>query len=429
MNYFVNPSPETIKKFFLDESTSSAVSSAVSDILRQVKTNGDKALFDLTFKFDGVDLSRKGFLVDKEEITSSLAQADPKLIEALEAAKKNIVRYHEHQKRQNWQYEIGYGSYIREIIVPVEKAGIYIPGGTAPLVSTVLMSALPAIVAGVTDVIVVTPPQKDGSVNKGVLAACALCDIYSVYAVGGAQAIAALAYGTESIPKVDIIAGPGNQYVTEAKRQVYGTVGIDMIAGPSEVLILADNTANPEYVAIDLLSQLEHSKDTKAICISTSKQFLEKLEKTIQTESKKVSRKDIIATSMETGLALIEVDTMDTMITLANCISPEHLEIMLKNPARVADKITSAGVIFLGEYTPEAVGDYIAGPSHVLPTGGNARFFHGLSVYHFTKKVSILYYSKEKLDRDASYISTIALCEGLDAHSQSVLKRCEDLQK
>ncbi len=426
MRCFVNPSFKEVSDFISDERVKKDVADKVTDVLRNVKDNGDKAIYEYTLKFDGVDLNKKSFVIGKDEISRAVSKVDAELMNALETAKKNIVRYHDHQKRSNWQFELGYDSYIRELSIPVENAGIYIPGGTAPLVSSVLMTVLPAKVAGVKNVVVSTPPQKDGSVHDGILAACALCDVDAVYSIGGAQAVAAMAYGTETIPKVNVIAGPGNQYVTEAKRQLFGVVGIDMIAGPSEVLVLTDETANPEYVAIDLLSQLEHGKDSKGICISTDKAFLEKLKKSIVVENKKLKRQDILEISMEKGIILIEVPDQNKMIELADQIGPEHLEIMMKNAKTVSEKIKNAGVVFIGEYTPEAVGDYIAGPSHVLPTGGNAQVFYGLSVYHFVKKVSHIYYSKNKLDKEYKHIQTIALAEGLDAHCASVSKRCEE---
>lgn len=426
MKHFVNPSFKEVSGFINDERVKKDIANQVTQVLENVKDNGDKALYEYTLKFDGVDLKDNNFIVDKDEISRAVSKVDPELIEALEAAKRNIVRYHDHQKRPNWQFELGYDSYIRELSIPVENVGIYIPGGTAPLVSSVLMTVLPAKVAGVKKVVVSTPPQKDGSVHDGILAACALCDVDAVYRVGGAQAVAAMAYGTETIPKVNVIAGPGNQYVTEAKRQLFGVVGIDMIAGPSEILILTDKTANPEYVAIDLLSQLEHGKDSKGVCISTDKEFLKKLKKAIIFENKKLKRQDILEVSVEKGILLIEVPDINRMVELADKIGPEHLEIMMENARLISEKIKNAGVVFIGEYTPEAVGDYIAGPSHVLPTGGNAQVFYGLSVYHFVKKVSHIYYSKSKLEKEYKHIQAIAVAEGLDAHCASVSKRCEE---
>ncbi|MCB1196481.1 histidinol dehydrogenase [bacterium] len=426
MQYFKNPRFEDLQSFLYNEQIELDVSQCVTAILTKVKEQGDNALIEYTKQFDNVDLSGQSLKIAPTQLKNAFDSLSPEFLESLNEAKKCIVRYHEHQKRPNWQYEIGYDSYIRELTIPVQRAGIYIPAGTAPLISTVLMTVLPAKVAGVSEIIVVTPPQPDGSVNEGILAACALCGVSSVYRIGGAQSIAALAYGTSSIPRVDCIVGPGNKYVTEAKRQLYGIVGIDMIAGPTEILILADENTNPTYAAIDMLSQIEHGKDSKALCICTNSDFLNRLQKEIKVQAESLSRQDILSISLDRGIALIEVPDTKTMISLANEISSEHLEIMTRRPSEIAEKIQNAGVVFLGEYTPEAVGDYVAGPSHVLPTGGKARFFEGLSIYHFVKKVSHIFYTKNKLRSMAHAISDIALAEGLDAHCQSVLKRCEE---
>jgi len=426
MKFFDNPSFKEIDAFLRDEVMENTISLRVSAIIDRVKRSGDKALIELTSELDSVDLSSCGFKVGQNELGDSLSKLNAELIESLIIAKTNIVRYHEHQKRPNWQFEIGYGSYIREVSIAVNKVGVYVPGGTAPLVSSVLMSVLPAKVAGVKEIYVVTPPQKNGMVNDGILAACAMCEVDAVYKIGGAQAIAALAYGTQSVPKVDIIVGPGNPYVTEAKRQVYGVVGLDMVAGPSEVLVLADENTNIEFAAMDLLSQIEHGTDSKGICVSTNKKVLEKLETEIVKQSTKLSRKEIINVSLKKGIILIKVDKISQMVDIVNHIGPEHLEIMLQEPKVVMDKITNAGVVFIGGYTPEAVGDYVAGPSHVLPTGGKSRFFYGLSIYHFLKKMSYISYTKEKLNSVAKHIINIAQCEGLDAHLKSVEIRTKE---
>ncbi|RJP56657.1 MAG: histidinol dehydrogenase [Candidatus Auribacter fodinae] len=426
MNYFRNPTHEEILNFLHNETLEQEISSSVAGIIEAVKINGDHAVREFTTKFDKVNLKGSALDVSQKEWKVALKSIDPKLVNALKSAKDNIIAYHEKQKRHDWTLELADNSYIKERSVPLKKAGIYVPGGTAPLVSSVLMSVLPAQVAGVKEIYVSTPPRKDGNIDPGILAACELCSVAGVFKMGGAQAIAALAFGTESIPQVDIIVGPGNPYVTEAKRQLFGTVAIDMVAGPSEVLVLADNTTNPRYAALDLLSQLEHGKDSKAICISISSEFTQSLKNALVEECEQLSRGDILSVSMKEGLIIIEVDSIYDMIELTNAIAPEHLEIMLKNPETIVDKITNAGVIFLGDFTPEAVGDYVAGPSHVLPTGGKARFFSGLSVYHFQRKMSVIHYSEEKLKSEITHISTIALCEGLDAHSASAVKRCKE---
>ena len=424
MNYFVNPSYKKLREKLFDTKLKSDIEETVSDIIETVKNNGDQALRQYTLKFDSIDLSGQSLSIDKTEMQEALKKLDTPLLSALEESKENIVNYHKKQIRPNIKLDVGQNSYISEISVPVQTAGCYIPGGTAPLVSSVLMTVLPAKVAGVKKVVVVTPVSKEGTVNKAILAACALCEVDEVYKIGGSQAIAALAYGTESIPQVDVIAGPGNAYVTEAKRQVVGQVGIDMVAGPSDVLILTDKTSNPDYAAIDLLAQLEHGKDSSGICISTSKDFLSELKNSFEKLLQKSARQNILTASAQRGLFLIEVDDNKKMIQLANDIAPEHLEIMTENPESFIPEIKNAGAVFIGKYTPEAVGDYFAGPSHVLPTGGNAKFFYGLAVYHFLKKISIMNYSKEKLLSVADSISIIASTEGLDAHNKSVLLRC-----
>ncbi len=424
MKRFFNPALSDIDAFTANETECTNLEKTVTEILQNVRTHGDKAVFEYTKKFDNAHVSAKSIKITREKMQNALESTDESLIKSLEHAKSNIIQYHECQIRPDWEIDTGDESFIEERSIPINSAGIYIPGGTAPLLSSVLMTVLPAKVAGVSTIHVVTPPQKDGSIHNGILAACALCGVDNIYTVGGAQAIAALAFGTESIPKVDVIAGPGNAYVTEAKRQVYGRVSVDMIAGPSEVLVLADDSANPEYVAIDLLSQIEHGKDSKGICISTSKIFLEKLENAIRDQLKTLSRQNILEVSLDKGIALICVDSVDRMIELANYIGPEHLEIMTEKPRRIIDSVKNAGVIFVGQWTPEAVGDYFAGPSHVLPTGGKAHSFYGLSVYHFLKKVSIITYTEQKLRKSAGHITTIAQAEGLDAHLKSVTIRC-----
>lgn len=425
MNCFVNPSYKELKKKFFDTKLKTDIEETVSKIIEKVSTNGDQALREYTLKFDNIDLSGKPLQVDKKEAQLALDKLDENLLSALKQSKKNIIDYHKNQLRPDITLDAGLNSYIKEISMPVQTAGCYIPGGTAPLVSSVLMTALPAKAAGVEKIVVVTPVNKEGSVNKAILAACELCGVDEIYKIGGAQAIAALAYGTESIPQVNVIAGPGNAYVTEAKRQVFGQVGIDMVAGPSNVLILTDKRSDPDYVAIDLLAQLEHGKDSTAICISTSKDFLGNLKNSLDKLLQNSTRQNILTISAEKGLFLIEVDDNQKMVNLANDIAAEHLEIMTETPEIFVSEIKNAGAVFIGKYTPEAVGDYFAGPSHVLPTGGNAKFFYGLSVYHFLKKISIIKYSKEKLVSASGSISIIAETEGLDAHNKSVMLRCK----
>lgn len=397
----------------------------VSDIIENVKENGDKAVFEYTLKFDKYVLTPDNIKVTKEEIKEAYSKIDSTYIEVMKKAKANIVSYHEKQVRQSWIDTKSDGSILGQKISPIASAGTYVPGGKAAYPSSVLMNILPAKVAGVSKVIMVTPPNSEGKINPGTLVAADIAGVDEIYKVGGAQAIAALAFGTESIPKVDKITGPGNIFVALAKKAVYGNVGIDSIAGPSEIVVLADETANPRYVAADLLSQAEHDQMASAILVTTSKELADKVSDEIDGFLKELSRADIIKESLERfGYALI-AKNMDEAISTVNDIASEHLEILTASPFETMTKIKNAGAIFLGEYSSEPLGDYFAGPNHILPTNGTSRFFSPLSVDDFIKKSSIISYSREGLEKVHEEIELFAKNEGLTAHANSIHVRFE----
>ena len=398
----------------------------VNEILENVKKNKDKALFEYTKKFDGVDITTKTFRVTKEEIKEAYTKVDEHLIEVIRKAIVNIKAYHEKQVRYSWFDSKPDGTLLGQKITALERVGVYVPGGKAVYPSSVLMNIIPAKVAGVDRIVMTTPPGKDGKVYPITLVAANEAGVDEVYKVGGAQAIGALAYGTESIKKVDKIVGPGNIFVALAKKAVYGHVSIDSIAGPSEILVLADETANPRFVAADLLSQAEHDEMASAILVTTSKTLAEEVSKEIDAFVKQLSRKEIIQKSLDQyGYILVAKDDAEAIQT-ANEIASEHLEIVMKNPYEVMTKIRNAGAIFLGEYSSEPLGDYFAGPNHVLPTNGTAKFFSPLSVDDFIKKSSIISYSKEALEPVYKDIVQFAECEQLTAHANSIKVRFED---
>lgn len=399
------------------------VNDSVEEIVQRVQKIGDLAISQYTKKFDGVNL--RSFEVAPEEIEAGYNQCDSKLIEALTEAKENIWNYHSKQLQKTWIDLREDGTTLGQIVRPIEKVGVYVPGGTAPLPSTVLMNVIPAKVAGVDEVIMMTPPSKDGTVNKAILAAAKIAGVDRVFKVGGAQAIAAMAFGTETIPKVYKITGPGNIYVAIAKRLVYGYVDIDMIAGPSEILIIADEKADPRYVAADLLSQAEHDNLASSILITTSQDLGEKVKKEIIKQTQTLSRKDIIVESLKEYGAIIIVDTLEEAVALSNQIAPEHLELMVEKPFELLNSIKNAGAIFLGSYSPEPLGDYFAGPNHTLPTSGTAKFYSPLSVDDYIKKSSLIYYNKEALLKNKDQIITIAEEEGLTAHANAIKVRCD----
>ena len=395
----------------------------VQTIIKGVKEGGDEAIREYTVRFDG-QLPKKT-VVEKEELQSYLSEVDEDFKTALENAKKNIYDFHYRQVQQSWMTTQDNGVIMGQRIRGLERVGIYVPGGTAAYPSSVLMNAIPAKIAGVKEIIMVTPPARDGYPNQSIMAAAAIAGVDRVFLVGGAQAIAALAYGTENIPKVDKIVGPGNIYVATAKRLLYGTVDIDMVAGPSEILIVADKTADPAFLAADLMSQAEHDRLASAILLSTSgdlaKQTLHEIEKQI----KNLDRKDIIRESLDNFGEIIVCEDIDQAIKFANELAPEHLELCISEPLKYIGRIDNAGSVFLGNWSPEPLGDYYAGPNHVLPTSGTARFFSPLSVDSFIKKSSFIYYTCNELRNAKDDIIKLAETEGLSAHANSIKVRFE----
>lgn len=403
------------------EANTTEIEQRVKVILNSVKADGDKALKSYTKEFDKVDL--ECVEVSLEEIEQGFNSIDKNFIEILKESKANIEGYHENQKQKGYIYTKDLGVYMGQRVIPLDKVGVYVPGGTAAYPSSVLMNVIPAKIAGVKEIVMVTPPNKDGKVNPNIIAAAKIAGVDRIFKVGGAQAIAALAYGTETIPKVNKIVGPGNAYVAEAKRAVYGEVGIDMVAGPSEISIIADENANARFIAADLMSQAEHDVLASSILLTTSKSLAEEVIKELKSQVEVLDRKEIIKVSLEKyGRAIICKD-IDECIEMVNLIAPEHLEILTTNPMEILGQIRNAASIFLGEYTPEPVGDYFGGTNHVLPTNGNSRFSSPLSVDDFIKKSSFLYYSKEALLRDGEKIVNFTDREGLSAHGNSVKVR------
>ena len=398
----------------------------VAEIVENVKTNKNDAVFEYTKKFDGFDLTSQNIRVTEEEINEAIASMDAEFVAVMEKSAANIREYHEKQKRNSWFDAKEDGTILGQKVTPLEKVGIYVPGGKAAYPSSVLMNAIPAKVAGVGKLVMTTPCNKEGKVNPGTLAAAKVAGVDEIYKVGGAQAIAALAFGTESIPKVDKITGPGNIFVALAKKSVYGHVSIDSIAGPSEILVLADETANPKYVAADLLSQAEHDELASAILITTSRQLAEEVSKWVVDFVSQLDRKAIMEKSLENNGYILVAKDMEEAIEAANEIASEHLEILTKNPFEVMTKIRNAGAIFLGEYSSEPLGDYFAGPNHILPTNGTAKFFSPLSVDDFVKKSSIICYSKEALAKVHKDIEMFAKKEGLTAHANSIAVRFDN---
>ena len=398
----------------------------VSAILQEVKTKKDEAVFAFTKKFDGAEIGTENFKVSDEEIEEAYSQVDPELLRIIRKAKKNIEVYHEKQRQYSWFDSKPDGTMLGQKVTALQRVGVYVPGGKAVYPSSVLMIIIPAKVAGVDEIVMVTPPGKDGKVNPNTLVAAKEAGADVVYKVGGAQAIAALAYGTESIEKVDKIVGPGNIYVALAKKAVYGHVSIDSIAGPSEILVIADETANPRYVAADLLSQAEHDELASAILVTTSYELAVKVSEEADQFLKELSRSEIMQKSLDNYGYILVADTMDDVIDIANDIASEHLEIQTKNPFDVMTKIRNAGAIFIGEYSSEPLGDYFAGPNHVLPTNGTAKFFSPLSVDDFIKKSSIISYSKDALEKVHFDIEAFAAAEHLTAHANSIKVRFEE---
>ena len=397
----------------------------VQEILAHVKEEKDQAVFAYTKKFDQADITADNIKVTEEEIEEAYKEVDPKLVEIIRKALLNIRTYHEKQRQYSWFDSKPDGTILGQKVTPLHRVGVYVPGGKAVYPSSVLMNIVPAKVAGVDEIVMVTPPGKDGKVTPNTLVAAHEAGADVIYKVGGAQAIAALAYGTESIPKVDKIVGPGNIYVALAKKAVYGYVSIDAIAGPSEILVLADDSANPRFVAADLLSQAEHDELASAILITTSEELARKVSDEVDGFLKELSRSEIIRKSLDNYGYILIADTMDDVIDIANEIASEHLEIQTKNPYDVMTKVRNAGAIFIGEYASEPLGDYFAGPNHVLPTNGTAKFFSPLSVDDFIKKSSIIGYSEEALRDIHKDIEAFAEAEQLTAHANSIKVRFE----
>lgn len=401
---------------------------AVAEILDKVRSEGDSALFAYTREFDKTEITKETIRVTEEEIREAYDVVDPALVDVIRKALVNIRDYHERQKQNSWFTSSEEGTMLGQKVTPLQRVGVYVPGGKAVYPSSVLMNIVPAKVAGVDRIVMTTPPGKDGKVNPSTLVAAREAGADEIYKAGGAQAVGALAYGTESIPKVDKIVGPGNIFVALAKKAVYGHVSIDSIAGPSEILILADDSANPRFVAADLLSQAEHDELASAILITTSRKLAEKVSYEVEEFVKVLSRREIIQKSLDNFGYILIAENMDEAIDAANAIASEHMEIVTKNPFEVMLKVRNAGAIFIGEYSSEPLGDYFAGPNHVLPTNGTAKFFSPLSVDDFVKKSSIVYYSREALKKIHKDIEQFASSEQLTAHANSIAVRFENEQ-
>lgn len=402
------------------------VSAIVTDIIENVKANGDKAVFEYTAKFDKAVL--ESLEVTKEEIEEAISLVEPEFLRILKTAAENIRNFHQKQVRNSFVISEKEGVVTGQKITPVEKAGLYVPGGTAAYPSTVLMDSIPAKIAGVKEMCIVTPPNSEGKINPVILAAASIAGVDRIFKVGGAQAIAALAYGTESIPKVDKIVGPGNAFVAEAKKQVYGLVSIDMIAGPSEILVVADGKSNPAFVAADLLSQAEHDKNASAVLVTDSLELANKVSEELERQIPLLERAEIARASIDNNGKIIVAENLREGIDIANELAPEHLELCVDNPFDWLDSVKNAGSIFMGRYCPEALGDYYAGPNHTLPTGGTARFSSPLSVDDFVKKSQFTYYTKEALFAVAKDVGFFAEKEGLTAHAKSAVIRLEEEQ-
>jgi len=400
------------------------VEDIVADIIKNVRENGDRALFEYCEKFDGAKLS--SLLVSKEEVDEAFSSVEPEFISVLEKAATNIRKFHEKQVRNSFIINDENGILMGQKVIPVDRAGLYVPGGTAAYPSTVLMDSIPAKIAGVPEVVMVTPPSKDGKVNPVILAAAKIAGVDKIFKLGGAQAVAALAYGTESVPKVDKIVGPGNAFVAEAKKQVFGQVSIDMIAGPSEILIVADDKSNPKHIAADLLSQAEHDKLASAVLVTDSMELAEAVKDEIEVQIPLLERSEIARASIDNNGKIIVADTLKVAIEISNEIAPEHLELCVDNPFDYLDAIRHAGSIFMGRNCPEALGDYMAGPNHTLPTSGTAKFSSPLSVDDFVKKTQYTYFTKGALSSICRDVELFAKKEGLTAHAKSAVSRMEE---
>ena len=403
---------------FAREDPVGSVEEPVRDIIAQVRAKGDEALKRYTKEFDGVDIT--SVEVGQGAIDEGFRMADPMLVDILYRASERVAAFHQHQVRNSFLVNEEDGILMGQKIIPLERVGLYVPGGTAAYPSSVIMNCIPAKLAGVKEIVMVTPPGKDGKIPPNILAAARICGVNRVFRVGGAQAIAALAYGTESVPRVDKIVGPGNQFVAEAKKQVFGKVGIDMVAGPSEILVIADGKCDPRIVAADLLSQAEHDKNASAVLVTDSEALAVAVQAAIEEQLPKLRREEIARVSIDTNGKIIVADNLDTAVEIANEIAPEHLEVCVDQPFDYLDKIKNAGSIFLGRNCPEALGDYFAGPNHTLPTSGTARFSSPLSVDDFVKKTQYTYYTRPALEKAQPTVSIFAKQEGLTAHARSI---------
>ena len=408
--------------FARDIEDTSSIEKTVTEIIENVRKNGDKALMEYADKFDGG--APENLLVSEEEYEEAMKTVSPELIEILKKAAKNIENFHKRQIRQSFIINEEEGVVVGQKIIPIEKAGLYVPGGTAAYPSSVLMNSVPAKLAGCSE-IVITTPAKAGKVNPVILAAARIGGVTKVFKTGGAQAIAALAYGTQTIPKVDKIVGPGNAFVAEAKKQVFGKVSIDMIAGPSEILVIADGKSNPKFVAADLLSQAEHDKMASAVLVTESRELAQKVSEELERQIPLLQREEIARTSIDNNGKIIIVKDIETAVEAANEIAPEHLELCMDNPFDYLDRVKHAGSIFMGRYCPEALGDYFAGPNHTLPTSGTARFSSPLSVDDFIKKTQYTYFTEDALKKVSDDIYKFAMAEGLEAHAKSAISRFE----
>ena len=420
----LNRSEVSLEEILSRENPTVNVSDAVTEIISNVRSNGDQALYDYAARFDRVTLS--ALEVTKEEIEAAVSAVEPEFLAILQEAAANIRQFHQQQVRTSFILNEKNGVIMGQKIIPIEKVGLYVPGGTAAYPSTVLMDAIPAKIAGCKEIVITTPPGKDGKIPNVILAAASIAGVDRIFKTGGAQAIAALAYGTESVPKVDKIVGPGNAYVAEAKRQVFGLVSIDMIAGPSEILIIADHTCNPKFVAADMLSQAEHDKNASAVLVTNSMDLALQVQAELEQQLPQLPREEIARTSIDRNGKIIVTKTMEEAVFISNELAPEHLEVCVDNPFDYLDMITNAGSIFLGKNCPEALGDYMAGPNHTLPTSGTARFSSPLSVDDFIKKSQYTYFTKNALQNVADKIAVFAGKEGLQAHARSAVIRFEE---
>lgn len=410
-------------ELFSRENLSANVEETVAEIIENVKTNGDKALFEYCEKFDGVTLS--SLVVTEEEIDKAFETVEPEFIAVLEEAAENIRKFHSAQVRNSFIINDKNGVVMGQKIIPLDRVGLYVPGGTAAYPSTVLMDSIPAKIAGCPELFMVTPPSKDGSVRPEILAAAKIAGVDKIYKIGGAQAVAALAYGTETVKKVDKIVGPGNAFVAEAKKQVFGRVAIDMIAGPSEILIVADGSCNPKFVAADMLSQAEHDKNATAVLVTDDGDFAKKVSEQLELQIPALPRAEIARASIDNNGKIIVAENLLSAIDIANEIAPEHLELCVDNPFDYLDRIRHAGSIFMGKNCPEALGDYFAGPNHTLPTSGTAKFSSPLSVDDFVKKSQYTYFTADALEKVADKVALFAEKEGLSAHARSATVRFE----